>query len=167
MINAAKQWVRNATKVGPDHAALLDSLKNEVGEAHGRRDLALVAGSMRVRDALIWQLRNDRAPNTAVNGRLIKKMETHPTSLGQTRDGAHDAAQMAVQAARRGLARHTMTHGRSPQPTEEDGLGVDEIISRPIVPAIRIGLQWALGKRSGRRGTVWSFSTSTAPHRRV
>jgi hypothetical protein len=101
MINAAKQWVRSAANVGPDNAALLDSLKDEVDEAHGRRELAIVSEAMRVRDALIWQLRNDRAQNTTVNARLTKKMETYPPRHWDRLGIAlYDSAQIAVQRFR-------------------------------------------------------------------
>lgn len=106
VINAAKKWVRNATKVGPDDAALLESLAKEVDEAHGQPDLEMVAGRMRVRDALIWQLRNDRAENTAVNALLIKKMETYPPRHWDRLGVAlYDSAQLVVQRLQKSTGR--------------------------------------------------------------
>jgi hypothetical protein len=108
MIDAAKRWVQNATKTGPNDARLLDSLKQEVGEAEGRRDLAVVAGTMRVRDALIWQLRNDHAENTAVNARLIRKIESYPPrDWDRLGVALYDAAQVAIQKLRNEGARRS------------------------------------------------------------
>jgi hypothetical protein len=101
VINAAKRWLRHAAKVGPDDVQLIQKLEEELDEAHGLRDLEMIAATMRVRDALIWHLRKDRADNTAANARLLRKIEAY-CSRDWDRLGRllNNAAETAVQRLR-------------------------------------------------------------------